>query len=136
MRRSLLVALLLVTACGCGRARNPAPPPEPYDFSTGLLDDGMPCLNNGQCAGGVCAGRGCTDDEPGKCMSFATLTCDEKARAFCTCDGNLGGVLGKAACWAGRYRYIGACRPGDRGMGRPWTEEEDGSGGEGEIEFY
>ncbi len=117
IRSVAFVSLMVLASCIGARAPNLAAPAEqPPDVYPGRLADGLPCLQPTECAGGVCAGRGCSDDEPGRCMRYGALTCDEPARAFCGCGGQMIMTLErKGACSTQRYRYVGACRPGDRG---------------------
>ena len=61
--------------------------------------DGAACDNAGQCAGGVCEGKGCGPGE-GVCASRERI-CTKDHRAYCGCDGKT--FYGSGSCPGGRY---------------------------------
>jgi len=68
--------------------------------------DGTPCLQDSNCASGICEGKGCGDDTPGKCASKAR-GCTRDRRTYCGCDGVT--FYGSGSCPGKRYLDAGAC---------------------------
>ncbi|MCB9715816.1 MAG: hypothetical protein H6712_18255 [Myxococcales bacterium] len=69
-------------------------------------DDGQPCLRANECKGGVCEGKGCTDDQPGTCAS-KTRMCTQDVASYCGCDGQT--FTGSGSCPGQRYAKRGEC---------------------------
>lgn len=73
--------------------------------------DGEACLQATDCESGVCEGRGCTDEEPGVCMS-AQRMCTRDYRPYCGCDGTT--FHGSGTCPGQRYLHEGTCEEAEQ----------------------
>jgi hypothetical protein len=74
--------------------------------SGGPLPTGAPCLAASECESGICEGKGCGADAPGKCAA-ATRACTRDRRTFCGCDGVT--FFGSGSCPGKRYSDTAAC---------------------------
>lgn len=73
----------------------------------GPLPAGAPCLAATECESGICEGKGCGADTPGKCAS-ASRACTRDRRTFCGCDGTT--FFGSGSCPGKRYSDTAACK--------------------------
>lgn len=67
---------------------------------------GALCLTAGQCASGICEGKGCSDDQPGVCAD-KMRACTQDVAQFCGCNGKT--VVGSGSCPGIRYSARGGC---------------------------
>jgi hypothetical protein len=79
----------------------PAPPPPPPKKAAGES-----CLSPDDCASGVCAGKGCGDDTPGRCADPAAR-CARNSVEMCGCDGAT--FRASSTCPGRRFAHPGKC---------------------------
>jgi hypothetical protein len=112
-----LLAPLLLALSGAFTCTKPAPAPEPEPGPTvpgGAVDPGpapdpstpATCLSSADCNGGVCEGKGCSDDQPGTCAP-PDRVCTRDARPYCGCDGQT--FTSSGTCPGQRFAHEGEC---------------------------
>ncbi len=109
--RLALAVLLVFAACNGGRTtpRDPGPP------TLRLVRSGGKCLQDADCQSNVCAGRGCSDDQPGRCMNLGReRSCkdEDMSRYFCSCTGLTFSVIDPVPCATFRFAHTGPCQDG------------------------
>jgi hypothetical protein len=82
-----------------GACPTPLPPP-PKKAA------GDACLSPDECASGVCAGKGCGDDTPGRCADPAAR-CARNVMTMCDCHGTT--FQASSTCPGRRFAHPGKC---------------------------